>query len=180
MKKLLENNGYSYFIDTDYLLKEEIVDFISKNMPWKEDILFKKIEEDVIFFILTFYNNKIVGISGIHNTLDKNDLKIGYAGFTCVDKNHRNKGIGKKLVNLRTEQSITFKINFLIIIIKSSNLTSIKMCESCGFKFIKHMKWGKNLIENVYYYTSLPIQKLKDIDIPVKSVAGYNLTTINL
>ena len=54
------------------------------------------------------------------------------------------------------------------------------MCESCGFKFIKHMKWGKNLIENVYYYTSLPIQKLKDIDIPVKSVAGYNLTTINL
>ena len=70
----------------------------------------KKIEEDIIFFILTFYNNKIVGISGIHNTLDKNDLKIGYAGFTCVDKNHRNKGIGKKLVNLRTEQSINFKI----------------------------------------------------------------------
>ena len=180
MKKLLENNGYSYFIDTDYLLKKEIVRFITKNMPWKEDILFKKIEEDVVFFILVFYNDKIIGITGIHNTLDKEDLKIGYPGFTCVDKNHRRKGIAKTLVELKMEVCLDIGINLSISIIKSTNKPSINLYESLGWKFIKEMKWGKSLIEYVYYYTLIPIQKLKGMDIPVKSVAGYNLTTINL
>ena len=54
MKKILESNGYSYFIDTEYLLKEEIVNFIAENMPWEEELLLKKIEEDVVFFILAF------------------------------------------------------------------------------------------------------------------------------
>jgi ribosomal-protein-alanine N-acetyltransferase len=180
MNNLLENNGYSYFIDTNYLLKKEIVDFITENMTWKKELLLKKIEEDIIFFILTLYNGKIVGIAGIHDMLDKGDLKTGITGFVCVDKNHRNKGIGKTIIDLLIKQSSNFKINFLMCIIKSSNTPSIKMFESCGFKFIKHMKWGENLIENIYYYTTLPTQKLKGVNIPVVSVAGYNLTTLNL
>ena len=169
MKKILENNNYTYFIDTNYLLKEEIISFITKNMRWKRDLLLEKINSS-IFFILTFYNNKIVGLAGIHNTLNKNNIKIGYTGFTCVDKNHRNKGIGKNLIKLRIKEAANFKINFLITIIKESNTPSIKMCESSGFKFIKQMKWSKHIIENIYYYTSLPIQELKNINIPVKSV----------
>ena len=179
MKKILENNNYTYFIDTDYLLKEEIISFITKNMRWKRDLLLEKINSS-IFFILTFYNNKIVGLAGIHNTLNKNNIKIGYTGFTCVDKNHRNKGIGKNLIKLRIKEAANFKINFLITIIKDSNTPSIKMCESCGFKFIKQMKWSERIIENIYYYTSLPIQELKNINIPVKSVRGHKLTTIKL
>ena len=179
MKKILENKNYTYFIDTDYLLKEEIISFITKNMRWKRDLLLEKINSS-IFFILTFYNNKIVGLAGIHNTLNKNNIKIGYTGFTCVDKNHRNKGIGKNLIKLRIKEAANFKINFLITIIKESNTPSIKMCESCGFKFIKQMKWSKHIIENIYYYTSLPIQELKNINIPVKSVRGHKLTTIKL
>ena len=179
MKKILENNYYTYFIDTNYLLKEEIISFITKNMRWKRDLLLEKINSS-IFFILTFYNNKIVGLAGIHNTLNKNNIKIGYTGFTCVDKNHRNKGIGKNLIKLRIKEAANFKINFLITIIKDSNTPSIKMCESCGFKFIKQMKWSERIIENIYYYTSLPIQELKNINIPVKSVRGHKLTTIKL
>ena len=179
MKKILENNNYTYFIDTDYLLKEEIISFITKNMRWKRDLLLEKINSS-IFFILTFHNDKIVGLAGIHNTLNKNNIKIGYTGFTCVDKNHRNKGIGKNLIKLRIKEAANFKINFLITIIKDSNTPSIKMCESCGFKFIKQMKWSKRIIENIYYYTSLPIQELKNINIPVKSVRGHKLTTIKL
>ena len=179
MKKILENNNYTYFIDTNYLLKEEIISFITKNMRWKRDLLLEKINSS-IFFILTFYNNKIVGLAGIHNTLNKNNIKIGYTGFTCVDKNHRNKGIGKNLIKLRIKEAANFKINFLITIIKDSNTPSIKMCESCGFKFIKQMKWSERIIENIYYYTSLPIQELKNINIPVKSVRGHKLTTIKL
>ena len=179
MKKILENNNYTYFIDTDYLLKEEIISFITKNMRWKRDLLLEKINSS-IFFILTFYNNKIVGLAGIHNTLNKNNIKIGYTGFTCVDKNHRNKGIGKNLIKLRIKEAANFKINFLITIIKDSITPSIKMCESGGFKFIKQMKWSERIIENIYYYTSLPIQELKNINIPVKSVRGHKLTTIKL
>ena len=179
MKKILENNNYTYFIDTNYLLKEEIISFITKNMRWKRDLLLEKINSS-IFFILTFYNNKIVGLAGIHNTLNKNNIKIGYTGFTCVDKNHRNKGIGKNLIKLRIKEAANFKINFLITIIKDSNTPSIKMCESGGFKFIKQMKWSERIIENIYYYTSLPIQELKNINIPVKSVRGHKLTTIKL
>ena len=179
MKKILENNYYTYFIDTNYLLKEEIISFITKNMRWKRDLLLEKINSS-IFFILTFYNNKIVGLAGIHNTLNKNNIKIGYTGFTCVDKNHRNKGIGKNLIKLRIKEAANFKINFLITIIKDSNTPSIKMCESGGFKFIKQMKWSERIIENIYYYTSLPIQELKNINIPVKSVRGHKLTTIKL
>lgn len=179
MKKILENNNYTYFIDTDYLLKEEIISFITKNMRWKRDLLLEKINSS-IFFILTFHNDKIVGLAGIHNTLNKNNIKIGYTGFTCVDKNHRNKGIGKNLIKLRIKEAANFKINFLITIIKDSNTPSIRMCESCGFKFIKQMKWSEYIIENIYYYTSLPIQELKNINIPVKSVRGHKLTTIKL
>jgi hypothetical protein len=78
------------------------------------------------------------------------------------------------------ETSLDFGINLTISIIKSTNQPSINLLESLGWEFIKEMKWGETIIEYVYYYTTLPIEDVKGIQIPVKSVKGYNLTTFIL
>ena len=101
--------------------------------------------------------NKIAFIGFVGNKeadVETND-KICKVGIN-ISPEYRGKKLGKEIINKAIE---FIKINCLLVKtiiaeIKSNNIPSIKLFESCNFKFIKKKQW-KNIEMLVYNYIIL-------------------------
>lgn len=117
--KLVKNEPKYYeFIRKLRLDSENILGFINQNyITENEQIEYMK--NNHFYFNICLFEDTPVGFIGVID----NDIRI------AVNPKYKNRGIGKFMVNeiMKTNPNALAKI-------KSNNLASIKLFESCGFK----------------------------------------------
>ena len=98
------------------------------------DTMLKKIEAKKAVKILAFCEKELIGICDV-NIQDKTERHIGLFGIT-IKKEWRNKGIGKKLMDLTiNEARNNLKgLQLIILGVFANNPKAIKMYHRFGFK----------------------------------------------
>ena len=180
MKKLSDltiNNKKIYFrypVATDAKQMWEYINTLSKEQTFirfqgekislKEEVTYltemlKKIKAKKAIKILAFCDKELIGISDI-NMQDKTEKHLGLFGIT-IKKQWRDKGIGKKLMEVTIKEA-KHKLTGLKIIILSvfaNNPKAIKMYQRFGFRKYGLLPKGAYLkdryVDNINMY--LPI-----------------------
>ena len=109
--------------------------------PWTNDMMlewFKKHDSKEYPIYVAEIDNTVIGFVYIDSyrwgrIALKQTAEISY----FVDKNHRGRGVGKKLIEFMESQCNNLGITTLFAIIIDNNEASIKLIEKCGYK-----KWG--------------------------------------
>lgn len=105
--------------------------------------------KDLNYFVVRDSDSeKIVGVTGWY-TENIDSENIAWLGWYCVDKNKREKGYGKEILNWTIEQvkEKSFKVFKLYTSNDENEKVAQKLYEDLGFKIIKEeQKEGDNYI----------------------------------
>lgn len=101
------------------------------------------------------FNNLIIGsvFTMDNNLIDTTPNLKGegiFMSHLCIDKNHRKKGFGKKLVKDVINNIKNKKKNYIILLVEESNKAAINLYESLGF--IKYKKGYTIYFTRVVFY----------------------------
>ena len=86
----------------------------------------------------------IQGKKVIGTVLCSHDGRRGYLHHLAIDRDHRNKGIGSKLVNICLKKLKNKHIEKCNIFILDQNQRGMKFWEKNGFKLLSHFGWMQN------------------------------------
>lgn len=97
--------------------------------------LYKRHTERTIYrdkadYFVEVVGNMIVGCAG----LSRRDTNLSEVRHVCVHPDFRQRGIGKKLVNLAIANC---KTDYVYMTIREDNIPSLKMAQSLGFVLVK-------------------------------------------
>lgn len=100
----------------------------SFSTPWSEAALSEELSNKFARFFVALLNGKVVGYIGSHNVLGE-----VYITNVAVFPEHRNKGIGEKLIKKLVETVQGENAGFVTLEVRKSNVSAIKLYEKCGF-----------------------------------------------
>ncbi len=105
------------------------------SLPWSENALREELTNEVSFFQVALIENKVVGYMGLLIVCDE-----AYIANIAVNKEYRNKGIAKSLLNGAKEKCIENKALFMSLEVRKSNDIAINLYKSYGFEVIGERK----------------------------------------
>lgn len=165
MKKLLENEIIRLrqleISDLEYLFKWEndtsLWQYTDTLMPLSRDLLKKYIENLNTDILQTKQIRLIAEIkqekqqAGIIDLYDIDFINNNTAIGIMIDSNHRNRGIGKSILEMAADYAfLRLGLHQIHAYISVDNAISIKLFESCGFKKSGTLKeWRRNGAEYV-------------------------------
>jgi phosphinothricin acetyltransferase len=114
---------------------------VSYFIPWTNDICFEWFKEhnskEYPIYVAEI-DNTVIGFVYINPYRPGRIALKQTAEISCfIDKDYREKGIGKKLIEYMESQCYKLDIKTLFAIIIDNNEDSIKLIEKCGYE-----KWG--------------------------------------
>lgn len=113
------------------------------------DAQLKKISQRTAIHLLTFYQDELIGISGIE-MLDKTERHVGLFGLS-VHKNFREEGIGSLLMQLTIDEAVKniSLLEMVTLCVFSNHIIGLKMYKKHGF--IEYGKLPNGIkLENKY------------------------------
>lgn len=119
---------------------------------WLEYIRLKEDEKtlpygevwEFIYFV--FKDDNLIGVVNIRPRLDLFlERYIGNIGYS-VRKSERNKGYGKKILNMALDICKSLDINSIILTSREDNISSIKVIEYNGGKYLESVKLDDYII----------------------------------
>jgi ribosomal protein S18 acetylase RimI-like enzyme len=111
------------------LPEEEIIDINKANEIWKN------IENNNIKYFIAIENNKIISSCylAIIPNLTRNGKSNGFIENVITDESYRNKGIGKKLINMAIEYGKQNNCYKIVLLCNIGNTEAHRFYEKCGF-----------------------------------------------
>lgn len=127
----VDSGNMSMAIDYDLWLEHTRLKEDEKTLPYGEVWEF-------IYFV--FKDDNLIGVVNIRPRLDLFLEKyIGHIGYS-VRKSERNKGYGKEILNMALDFCKSLNMDYIILISKEDNISSIKVIEYNGGKYLESVK----------------------------------------
>ena len=113
--------------------------------PWLRDDLEQQLNLDTSHFAVATLDGNVVGYMGLQIFSGE-----GYVTNVAVLPEYRRQGIAKMLI----EKQLQNEMSFITLEVRESNLTAIKLYESCGFENVGiRPKFYSNPTENAIIMT---------------------------
>lgn len=104
--------------------------------PWNKKTFYETLKNKNTYFLKATYLNEIVGYIGIYFVQNE-----GYIYNIAVKKSYRNLGIGSMLLKkILCVCHKEYKLKFLSLEVRKSNLAAIKLYEKFGFITLGYRK----------------------------------------
>lgn len=113
--------------DLDQVMLLELACF---SVPWtKEAFESELVKNQLAHYIVIEEGNEIIGYGGVWYIIDE-----GHITNVAIHPAHRNKGLGKKLVQGMKNAATHHGINHMTLEVRKSNVAAITLYERMGFE----------------------------------------------
>lgn len=96
--------------------------------PWSRESLERELHNDFAFFDVAVLDKKVVGYLGVYEIAQE-----GYITNIAVDRQYRNMGIAKRLLDYAISGCIMRRVSFITLEVRASNNKAISLYRSKGF-----------------------------------------------
>lgn len=135
-----ENNDFEEIYKIICELEKEQLDFDKFRL-----IYYKNISNSEYVYLVALYDNKIIGFISFHTqNLLHHCGSVGEIQEFFIDRNFRNSGIGKMLIDEINRISLINKIKFIEVTSNKERIDNVIIYERLGFN-LTHNKFTKIL-----------------------------------
>ncbi len=97
--------------------------------PWSKESFESELRKAESFKFVALENGEVIGFAILETVLDEGNLLD-----IAVDKNHRRKGVGRKLFDNMLMVAKEKELSFITLEVRASSLPAVALYEAMGFE----------------------------------------------